>query len=62
MPVNKKTKMEIPMLNKTKKLTVPNRLTVFVKVSCWLSCSSISFFTASSRSFPLLVSGLIANR
>ena len=59
MPVRRKTKMEIPILKKNRKNTVPNLLIVFVMVILALSLSSISSLMMFSLSSPLLESGLV---
>lgn len=43
IPVNKKTKIEIPILKRNKKNTVPNREIVLIMVKLVLSWSSIFF-------------------
>ena len=62
IPVSRNTKMEIPILNRNRKKTVPKRLMVFVMVRLVFSLSSISSTTISSLSCPLFSSGLVESR
>ena len=62
IPVSRNTKIVIPRLKINRKKTMPKRLITCGMVRLWLFCSSISAFTAFSRSFPSFREGLIESR